>query len=235
MKKIIYSLFLLYGLVIFVGCKDITTEDTSKITYFVNFEILGDKTMLVKVGDTFNDPGVVATEGDTDVSSNVKVSGSVDSDVVGVYYITYSAINVDGYSASATRTVAVYNPAITTDIAGTYTVAAGSHRLALANDAIIPYDGYPVSISSVAPGIFYVSDYFGGYYDKRAGYGASYAMTGFISLNEDDSIEMLSSHVNGWGDGLDDLEDASYDPDSGTIQWGAVYVGAYSFNVILSK
>jgi len=233
MKKIFYSLFLFFSLVIFTGCKDITTEDPSKITYYVNFEILGDKTMMVKVGDAFVDPGVIATEGDNDVTSSVNVSGSVNSNAIGVYTITYSAINIDGYSASASRTVAVYNPAVTTNIAGTYTVADGTHRYAFGNGAVVPYSGYPVTLTYIAPGIFYVNDFFGGYYEKRAGYGASYAMYGYISLNEDNSIDLLSSHVNGWGDDLDDLEDAEYDPDSETIQWGAVYAGAYSFNVIL--
>lgn len=233
MKKIIYNLFLFCSLIIFVGCEGITTEDTSKITYYVNFELSGDNPLLVKVGDKFNDPGVIATEGDKDVTSNVKSSGSVNTNAIGVYYITYSAKNVDGFDASTTRTVAVYNPNITADISGNYVVAAGSHRYAFASGAQVAYSGYPVKISKLAPGLFQVSDFFGGYYDKRAGYGASYAMTGYMSLNEDNSIDLLTSIVNGWGDGLDDLDDASYDPESGTIQWGAVYVGAYSFNVIL--
>jgi hypothetical protein len=235
MKKIIYSLFLFCSLVIFAGCKDITTEDTSKITYFVNFEILGDAVTLVEVGNKFTDPGVIATEGDTDVTNNVEVSGSVNSNVIGLYYITYSAVNVDGFSASTKRTVVVYNPAITTNLSGNYIAAAGTHRFDANTEAVVAYSGYPVRISAMAPGVFYVSDFFGGYYDKRAGYGGNYAMTGYISLNKDGSIDLLSSHVNGWGDALDRLKGASYDAESGAIQWGAVYAGRFSFNVVLGK
>ncbi|MDR3340912.1 MAG: DUF5012 domain-containing protein [Candidatus Symbiothrix sp.] len=235
MKKIFYSLFLVCSLIAFAGCHEITSEDPSKITYYVSFELQGDRTMFVKVGDTFTDPGVIATEGDLDVSAGVKITGSVNTGEIGLYNITYSAVNVDGFSASAARTVFVYNPAVTTDVAGAYTVASGTHRLAFSNGAQVAYSGYPVRISKVAPGIFYVSDFFGGYYEVRAGYGANYAMTGYFSLNEDNTIDLLDSHVNGWGDALDDLENASYDPQSGVIEWGAVYAGAYSFNVKLSK
>jgi hypothetical protein len=235
MKKIIYSLFLFCSVIVFTGCEGITSEDPSKITYFVNFEIQGDKTMQVKVGESFEDPGVIATEGDKDVTANVKVSGSVDTDALGIYYITYSAVNVDGFEASVSRTVVVYNPAITTDMAGSYTVASGTHRLALATGVQVAYSNYPVTISKVAPGIFSVNDLFGGYYEIRAGYGASYAMTGYLSLNEDNTIDLLTSHVNGWGDSLDELANASYDSEKKIIQWEAVYTGAYSFNVTLNK
>ncbi|MDR0506357.1 MAG: DUF5012 domain-containing protein [Dysgonamonadaceae bacterium] len=233
MKKIIYSM-LLCGLV-FAGCKDITTEDPSKITYFVDFEILGDKTFLVEKGEAFVDPGVIAKEGDVDVTANVKVENNVNTNELGVYKVTYSAINVDGFPASASRTVVVYNPAVSVDISGAYTVSAGSHRLAITSGAQVAYSGYPVNIVKTAPGIFYVSDFFGGYYAVRAGYGSSYAMTGYISLNEDNTIDLLSSLVNGWGDSLDDLADATYDPATETVAWGAKYVASYSFNVILNK
>jgi len=235
MKHIFKTMAFLLAIVLFAGCHDITTEGVTSITYYPTFTLTDGPMLTLPLGQTFTDPGVNVMEGQNDITDKVKISGTVNTNEVGVYFLTYSAVNVDGFTGSTTRTVVVYNPNITTDISGSYTVAAGTQRLTLASGATTPYNGYPVSLTMMAPGVFSVSDFYGGYYDKRAGYGSSYAMTGYISLNEDNSIDLIYSHVNGWGDGLDELDDASYDPNSGTIQWGAVYVGSYSFDVILSK
>ncbi|WP_298651340.1 BT_2262 family domain-containing protein [uncultured Proteiniphilum sp.] len=234
MKKIIHYLFVCLACMA-ISCEDDTSKDMSKITYFVNYEILGDETMLLPVGTPYVEPGVIAMEGETDITSSVVITGSVDASAIGIYDISYSATNVDGFSSSVSRTVVVYDPSITTDISGVYTAAAGTHRLAIATGATVSYADYSVTLTSIAPGVFQVSDFFAGYYEVRAGYGSSYAMRGYIKLNADNSLGLLSSSVAGWGDSLDRLEDGAYDPVSGTVSWGAVYAGAYSFNVILTK
>jgi hypothetical protein len=220
------------------SCHDITTEDQSIITYYVTFDMKGNAIETVELGTPYVEPGVTATENDVDKTSSMQISGEVNSDEAGVYILTYSAVNEDGYPSSIERMVIVYDPETTdleTDISGEYTSEEGTHRLVLSSGATVAYSGYPVVIDPVAPGIFYVSDYFGGYYDKRAGYGKNYAMTGYFALNKDHTITLLSSHVNGWGDALDELNDATYDPETGIITWGAVYVGSYSFNLILTE
>ncbi|GHU08599.1 hypothetical protein FACS189431_5160 [Alphaproteobacteria bacterium] len=204
--------------------------------------------MLIPVGTPFNDPGVVALEGENDISSTVVTKGSVNSNKIGLYVIAYSATNVDGFDKTISRDVFVYDPAVSTDISGKYAVDLDySHRLQFSNGAIIKYadmqgmygagdfSTYSVSIDQLAPGIYSVSDLFGGYYVEGRAYAATYAMTGYISLNADNTLDVLSSIVAGWGDSLDALEDASYDPETGSIQWGAEYGGSYSFNVKLNK
>lgn len=233
MKKILYSILLACSLVVFVGCEGVTTEDTSKITYYITYDMKGDKVMQVPLGGTFTDPGVVAKEGDTDVTSSVEVSGSVDPTKVGIYTLTYSAVNVDGFSSSVTRTVAVYDPNVSTDISGTYTLQAGSYRLNANSGAKTNYSGYAVTLTQAAPGIFKVSDYMAGFYDKRAGYGVAYAAGGYVKLNPDNSIELLSSFVPGWGDSLDKMENAKFDPANKTIYWEATYAGYLVFFVTL--
>jgi hypothetical protein len=88
---------------------------------------------------------------------------------------------------------------------------------------LTPYSGYQIIILQTAPGVFYVSDFLGGYYDKRAGYGAKYAAVGYFKLNDDNSISLVSSHVDGWSDELAALNNASYDPSSKMISWVANY------------
>ena len=90
-----------------------------------------------------------------------------------------------------------------------------------------------MKIKKAAPGIFKVSDFFGGYYDQRAGYGSSYAMGGYFQLLADNSLVQLSSYVPGWGDSTDYCEDAVYDAASGTISFRVGYAGVMEFTIIL--
>jgi hypothetical protein len=247
MKKILYSLCLFCSLALFAGCEGVTTEDPSKITYFITFDVLGGETVTVELGSAYTDPGVIATEGETDVTKKVITKGSVDPNKKGIYTITYSGVNVDGFASSATRTVFVYDPNITTDISGSYAVDIDySNRFQFSNKAVIKYSDmgsmyggdfskFTVNFEQLVPGIFSVSDLYGGYYVAGRLYAASYLMSGYVSLNADNTIDLLSSYVPGWRDGLDELNDASYDPETGSIQWGAVYAGSYSFNVKVDK
>jgi len=232
MKKIIYSFILCLSLVAFGSCSDDTTQDTSKVTHFVTFTLNGDKLMKIPVGSTFKDPGVVAMEGTEDVTSSMKTDGTVDGNSVGVYNLTYSAVNVDGFSSSTERTVAVYNPNVTTDIAGSYLVGKGSFRLRAG--VTTAYSGYAVTLTQVAPGIFLTSDYLGGYYDQRAGYGSNYAGVGYMKLNPDNTLEALSGHFATWGDDIVGIKDGKYDPATGTVSYTVTYAGM-DFTVILTK
>ena len=220
------------------GCHDITTDGVTFVTNYVTIEILGDQETIIELGNNYVDAGVIATEGDKDVTGSVVSKSNVNENEPGFYEVTYSAVNVDGFPASVTRTVIVYNPAITTDLSGEYLTVSGTHRLTFATGATTAYSGYPVIIEQYLPGIFYVSDLFGGYYYPRleaSGYGLIHTMTGYISLGSDNTIKLCSSHVAGWGDGLDDLADGIYDPVTGQITWGAEYASLFSFNIVLKK
>ena len=68
--------------------------------------IIGDNPATVELGTTYSDQGATAFDefhGETAVSS----SGTVDTSAVGTYTITYSATDLDGNTATATRTVNV--------------------------------------------------------------------------------------------------------------------------------
>ena len=102
MKKIIYSLFVCLSLVM-VSC-DESTQDPSFITYYVDFEMKGDEIMTVELGTTYVEPGVIAKEQGKDITSTIVTTGAdkVDVSKAGVYFITYSATNIDGYSSEIT-------------------------------------------------------------------------------------------------------------------------------------
>jgi hypothetical protein len=120
----------------------------SKITYYATFTMAGDPYMSVVKGQTFTDPGVTATQNGTALT--VTTSGTVDVTTVGIYTITYSATNSDGYPASTTRTVAVLPAAETAgvDISGTYYYVATPTATAV--------------VSKLAPGFYAATNCYSG-------------------------------------------------------------------------
>lgn len=235
-KYIIYSFLLAISLLGLAGCEKDSSMDDSRLTYYVAFALKGDDIMLVTVNTPFVDPGVTATLKGADASSRVKVTGNVDTNTIGLYNVTYSAINDDGFKTSVSRKVIVCNPAVTTDISGTYTSVSPTHRLR--TGTTVSYSGFDVTITKIAPGFFFVSDFFGGYYFPRLDpktYTSSYVMGGYVKLNEDNTIGLLTSHIASWGDSLDGLAGAVYDPTAKSLYWEASYAGSMTFYVTLNK
>lgn len=103
-----------------VSCeKERETENISRITYYPAITVKGELWYTIDVGGSFTDLGATAKEGESDIE--VTVEGSVDTNTPGVYTITYTAVNRDGYSASAYRSIGVISPNVkNTDMSGTY-------------------------------------------------------------------------------------------------------------------
>ena len=126
MKKFIPLFYSLLAVLFFACNKDEihNTEDKvgiSRVTQFPVLTLNGDRYMTIEVGGTFTDPGIVATEGGATIPYTT--DGSVNAGEVGVYNITYTAVNKDGFPASLTRTVVVYSTeasAAGNDLSGTY-------------------------------------------------------------------------------------------------------------------
>ncbi len=229
MKKIKYISILFSFLLLFVGCEKVETEDISSI---LHFELNGDIRMLVPLGTSYKEPGVTVTYKGQDVSSSIEIFGNVDTKTVGIYNLDYIYTNADGVKTTRSRNVIVADPGIKTDISGKYTGIEGTQRLR--KGVTTPYPGFTVIIKKVAPGFFQISDFFGGYYAQRAGYGNAYACNGYIQLKSDNTLTLLSNHVSGWGDSLSALNDGVCDPEKGSISWKAEYKGM-TFTVVLNK
>ena len=140
MKKII-PIIILSLATVFTACNkdDINnTEDNvgiSRVTRFPVFNMQGDRYMSIVQGGTYTEPGVTAKEGTADLT--VTTTGSVDVNTVGVYDITYTATNKDGFPGTVTRTIAILPSAeqAGVNIAGDYkyaTSSAVSHIVKLA-------------------------------------------------------------------------------------------------------
>jgi hypothetical protein len=105
------------------------TVGISKIVYFAQLSLKGSPYMSVVEGQEFADPGCTAEAGGDSLA--VTVNGSVNSSQVGIYVLTYTAVNAQGFPASVTRTVAVLPSAepAGVDISGSYYyVATGGNN-----------------------------------------------------------------------------------------------------------
>jgi hypothetical protein len=85
--------------------RTVTVEDTTKPVITLN----GSSTITLAVHDSYGElSGVVTDNYDTGVQNNLILSGSVDTEVVGTYYVTYNATDAYGNVAEEVmRTVIV--------------------------------------------------------------------------------------------------------------------------------
>lgn len=152
MKKRYSSFILIAFVAIISSCsKDpiISTHDkvgTSKVTYYPNFTLTGSGIVSLVQGAAFTDPGVKASAGGADIP--VITTGAIDVNTVGLYTLTYTATNTDGFSSTATRTVVVI-PAPETpgvDLSGEYMTTGGTPN---------------ATINKVALGVYYTTNCWG--------------------------------------------------------------------------
>jgi hypothetical protein len=116
----------------------------SKVTYYPIITLTGNSIIAIANGTAFTDPGVKATAGTSDVP--VITSGTVDTNTDGVYTLTYSSTNKDGFSSTAARTVVVY----TTDAGAEANDLSGSYLRAATGELAI--------WTKIAPGVYTVQN-----------------------------------------------------------------------------
>jgi len=230
MKLYKYCLIIISLFLLLTAC-DKDTEDISRVTYYPELELKGSTVLVMEAGNSFQEAGYVATLEGNDVSNDVVISGNLDVNKPGKYTVNYTITNVDGISKQLSRTVYVSDKTESALKSGIYTVTADSHRDA--SGAIVSYGReFSVVINQVEPGVFYTSDFLGGWYEYRAGYGPTYALTGTFKLNTDNTISIISSHLIGWGDSASGLENGKFDPATNTISVEVKYANM-SFNQTL--
>ena len=168
----------------------------------------------------------------------------ITTETPGMYEIHYSAETETGLGTWAeTQSVYVYNPDITLNIAGEYGVNASE---AFAKDSggrfepkedtekYVSFGEFfeffettcpiSVTITQLVPGFYKISDaMFGWYTSVRYAneYGTEVDAPGYISLNPDNTISLVSSKTY-WNDSVEDFK-ASYDPDTKSITFEYTY------------
>jgi hypothetical protein len=146
MKKLIIFSFIVSAFLVSCNEPDFVDNDQqvgiSKVTYYPTVTLQGDAYMYVAKGGTFTDPGATAEAGGATVP--VTTSGTVNTSTVGVYVLTYTATNTDGFSASGNRWVAVYD----TDAGAAANNYAGNYARTT--------NGSVAVWTKVAPGVYQV-------------------------------------------------------------------------------
>lgn len=207
------------------GCEKETTAGYTDIVYYADLQLEGPSPMIVALGNAYVEPGYTATEQEEDVTDKVEVSGSVDSNTPGVYNITYRVTSMDGFTNTATRQVFVLpaDALVSEDVAGVYSgQRAGS-----------PLTAAACTISQVeeGAGVYYATDFFGGYYNKVANYGPAYSLAIYFYINADNSVTSLSN-TSPWGPWQ--VLNGTYDAASSTFVHDVEQDG-FTFNVTLTK
>lgn len=164
MKKIISILVVTLML---VSCSKEDSGNVSTITNYPEFQLLGDAVIFLNKGEEFVDPGVVATEGDNEIPVITTITGkyrggtTLDTNVVDIYTIIYTATNQDGFSGSVARTVYVVETGDLVDnISGLYTSTVYRNGTSGAAYTNMKY----VLIWKNADGVYQISDAFAGWY-----------------------------------------------------------------------
>jgi hypothetical protein len=117
MKNIFIAILLLS--VTLISCEKEDSGNVSKVTYYPTITLNGDRTVFVNKGGVYNELGAVALAG----TQNLKLTttGSVDTNTIGVYEISYSALNDDGFPAKKSRKVVIISPTPSSiDLSGTF-------------------------------------------------------------------------------------------------------------------
>lgn len=219
----------------------ITTVDGKKI-----------QTQYLKLGDSFT-PTCSATLSGADITSAVEIKilnkltnkyvDQVTTTAPCLYEISYSAETENKLTTwSEIQTVFVYNPDITLNIEGVYKV---DETQTLAQDVNGKFDEndktkyYPltnffslfetagpieVTIKQIKPGFYTISDALFGWYTTVVGYGDGLEAPGYLSLDEDNNVTLLSSTTY-WKDGVTTFS-SKYDVDSKSLSFELNYVGA---------
>ena len=128
-KYILSLLIIISGLAFSCNKHDINNTDEnvgiSRVIFFPIVELNGSSLMVIDKGTTFTDPGVNATVNGEPVTPTITVS--VNTSANGIYYLKYSAVNADGFSASADRIIIVKNAtAVAPDYSGNWQRNAGA-------------------------------------------------------------------------------------------------------------
>lgn len=261
MKKYLYSLALAAATIGMTSCDG--TQEEPKIQWYPVVTIEGESAYYLELGDSFTVPGFTAintlTGEDASYAVDVLIYDVIAGDYVdavdtsspgmfNIYYISEASevpVSSD-YDIYKEVDVYVYDPTVETDISGyyninmddTYYLGAGALEGATFTEAAEYYGNVTsstVSVSQLLPGFFYFSDLLAGWYDQLRGYGSYYAMTGYVSLNSDNTLTLLSSYIAGWGDGLTSFSDGYYDEETETITYTAMYVSGIGVEVSMTN
>lgn len=151
MKKIYFYLAAIVLLASAASCKrDLETENVSKIVKvsYPSISLKGDSVVSLMVGGTYSDAGAILTDDISGAKSDIgpDPESMVDVNTPGLYFVTYTAANANGFETRVARPVVVTNVPESADLSGTY---------------VRDLNGAPANWTKIARGL-YINDNVGG-------------------------------------------------------------------------
>ena len=247
MKKIykLTMLALLGSLFTLTSCYE--DEIGSTVTVYPVITLQGDDPIFLSVGESFTDPGAIATIGDTEVPVTTTYSGTftgsssgtLNTNVADIYTATYSAMNEDGFSGSISRQIVVANTGdLVNSIEGLYTSTVTRNGAGGPQYNDMEY----VLIWKNDDGTYEISDAFGGYYDIGRAYGPTYITPGGIIVANDiptNSFSFPGTQSNLTFGGASEITSLTVNATAGTIDitntWQADPATLYTFQIHLEQ
>jgi len=117
------TIFMLAAGILFAACKKEDTANVSKevLVSYPSITLKGDEVVVLPVGGTYSDAGATLVDDVTGQSSDIgPTTSDVNTAEAGLYLVTYSAANGNGFTTSVTRYVAVTSVEAPVDRSGTY-------------------------------------------------------------------------------------------------------------------
>lgn len=231
MKYLYIILFLITGTL--VSCVQDDTSDVSRITNYPIITVNGSSELFLQQGASYTDAGAVATEGGveipvtTTISTGTYFGNTFGTDSPDKYTATYSAVNVDGFTGNALKSIWVIPTTgdLVTSIEGLYTASV---QRAPSFSALPKYtDLEYVFIYKISANKYGISHAIGGYYDLGNSYGSNYAAKGAtVTVNNlaTNDFSYTGAFINGFGLAIN-ITDFIVDSGSKSI----TYTGAGSF------
>lgn len=208
-----YILIIIVALLSFsaISCKKESAGKT-QITYYADIKLKGANPYKMVKGGAWVDPGFTATMDGVDVTDQVVVDDSeVDTDNFGIYTVTYSLENKDGYNFPFTRKVYVLGAGV----ANIYTAVTkyGTRNYSL-----------PFVVNETAtPDVYAIRDLFGTFYSegRYPGYPYDFDCEATIRINPDNSVSIDNCPDDWYFGGDFDLTtfDGAYNPATGVLSW----------------
>jgi hypothetical protein len=159
MKKIFIAMFFFTSL-LFVSCESEDSGNVSRVTYYPTITLNGERTEVLFKGDTYTEKGAVSMAGSEVLTT--KIDGQVNTNVIGVYKISYSATNTDGYDAVKTRAVVVMSKDPSAiDISGTFFRSGNANNVTRISDRVYKCDnatGYNIAADKITLTFYNLDD-----------------------------------------------------------------------------
>ena len=91
-----------------------------------------------------------------------------------------------------------------------------------------------ITLEKIVDGVFYCNDLFGGYASQILSNNQSLVMNGYLTVDNDGNVSLMSSYCPGWNDSLDGLSSGHFDAQTGTLSYDIMFE-SLPFHVVLNR